>query len=255
MPVAVLPPNSTFARNLMRRSMPVHDRAERVPHPPFGYAVGSRSGPCRNRTYNLEIKSLLLCQIELTARRWAILEDPRGSVPTQSAAPDVTAARASSRESWIGKTRSRPVISKIFVMLSSVQTSASEPPAGRSRFTPPTRTPSVVESMNVAFERSTTICFLPDSISSTIRSLNSGAVYRSTSPPSSITWVASSISSSWMWKFTLLLVGRRYAASVRVGNLASLGLRLCPGPLELVRLELDLLPLVLGRQVDGLDRG
>ena len=32
------------------------------------------------------------------------------------------------------------------------------------------------ESMKVAFERSTTICFLPDSISSTMRSLNSGAV-------------------------------------------------------------------------------
>ena len=68
------------------------------------------------------------------------------------------------------------MISKIFVMFSSVQTSASEPPAGRRRFTPPTSTPSVVESMKVALERSTTICFLPDSISSTMRSLNSGAV-------------------------------------------------------------------------------
>jgi hypothetical protein len=83
---------------------------------------------------------------------------------------------ASSREGWIGKTRSNPVISKILVMFSSVQTSASDPPAGRSRFTPPTRTPSVVESMKVASERSTTICYLPPSISSTMRSLNSGAV-------------------------------------------------------------------------------
>ena len=42
------------------------------------------------------------------------------------------------------KTRSRPVISKIFVMLRSLQTSESWPSAERSRFTPPTSTPSVV---------------------------------------------------------------------------------------------------------------
>jgi hypothetical protein len=68
------------------------------------------------------------------------------------------------------------VISKILVMFWSVQTSDSEPPVGRRRFTPPTSTPSVVESMNVALERSTTSCFLPSSITCTRRSLNSGAV-------------------------------------------------------------------------------
>ena len=49
------------------------------------------------------------------------------------------------------KTRSRPVISKIFVMFRSLQTSESWPSFERSRFTPPTRTPRVVESMNVVF--------------------------------------------------------------------------------------------------------
>ena len=41
------------------------------------------------------------------------------------------------------------MISKIFVMLRSLQTSESWPSFVRSRLTPPTRTPSVVESMNV----------------------------------------------------------------------------------------------------------
>ena len=48
-------------------------------------------------------------------------------------------------------TRSRPVISKIFVMLRSLQTSESWPSFERRRLTPPTRTPSVVESMKVVF--------------------------------------------------------------------------------------------------------
>ena len=42
-------------------------------------------------------------------------------------------------------TRSRPVISKIFVMLRSLHTSESWPSFVRRRLTPPTRTPSVVE--------------------------------------------------------------------------------------------------------------
>src|SRR5919202_1682113 len=54
------------------------------------------------------------------------------------------------------KTRSRPVISKIFVMLRSLQTSESWPSFVRSRLTPPTSTPSVVESIKVVSEKSTT---------------------------------------------------------------------------------------------------
>src|SRR5436190_2279253 len=72
-----------------------------------------------------------------------------------------------------------------------------------------------------------------------------------------MTWVESSISWSWMWKFTLLLVGRvssqRFASQRNLA--AALGLRLRGRLLELVGLELYLLPLVLGREVDGLDRG
>ena len=46
------------------------------------------------------------------------------------------------------------MISKIFVMLRSLQTSESWPSFVRSRLTPPTSTPSVVESMNVVDEKS-----------------------------------------------------------------------------------------------------
>src|SRR4051812_48522755 len=70
-------------------------------------------------------------------------------------------------------------------------------------------------------------------------------------------WVALSISSSWMWKFTRLLVGR--GSSQRCASpenlAAALGLRLGRRLFELVDLELDLLPLVLRREVDGLDPG
>src|SRR5919204_2368530 len=68
-----------------------------------------------------------------------------------------------------------------------------------------------------------------------------------------MTWVAPSISSSWMWKFTVLLVGRGSSPALR--NLAALGRWLCRGPLQLVRLELHLLLLPLGREVHRLDRG
>jgi len=77
---------------------------------------------------------------------------------------------------WIAKTRSRPVISKIFVMLRSLQTSESWPSFVRRRLTPPTRTPSVVESMNVVFEKSTITCLPPWPITSRSCCLNSGAV-------------------------------------------------------------------------------
>src|SRR5581483_8121222 len=83
---------------------------------------------------------------------------------------------ASSRVSWIANTRSRPVISKIFVMLRSLQTSESWPSFVRSRLTPPTSTPSVVESMKVVELRSTTTCFPPWPITSRSCCLNSGAV-------------------------------------------------------------------------------
>src|SRR2546423_5721545 len=86
------------------------------------------------------------------------------------------------------KTRSRPVISKIFVMLRSLHTSESCPSFVRSRLTPPTSTPSVVESMNVVFEKSTITSFAPLEITSRSCCLNSGAVYRSTSPESAITY-------------------------------------------------------------------
>src|SRR6476620_4162348 len=101
------------------------------------------------------------------------------------------------------KTRSRPVISKIFVMLRSLQTSDSSPSVVRSRLTPPTRTPSVVESMNVVSVKSTTTCFPPLPITSSSCALNSGAVYRSTSPASEITYRSPSSCSVVISKFTL----------------------------------------------------
>ena len=83
---------------------------------------------------------------------------------------------ASSRVAWIVKTRSRPVISKIFVMLRSLQTSESWPSFVRNRLTPPTSTPRVVESMKVVSEKSTTTSFAPLPITSRSCCLNSGAV-------------------------------------------------------------------------------
>jgi len=85
------------------------------------------------------------------------------------------------------KTRSRPVISKILVMFRSLQTRESWPSFERRRFTPPTSTPSVVESMKVVFVKSTITSFPPWPITSSSCCLNSGAVYRSTSPASEMT--------------------------------------------------------------------
>src|SRR6476659_1168944 len=99
------------------------------------------------------------------------------------------------------KTRSRPVISKIFVMLRSLQTSDSSPSFVRSRLTPPTRTPSVVESMNVVSVKSTTTCFPPFPITSSSCALNSGAVYRSTSPASEMKYRSPSSFTVLMSKF------------------------------------------------------
>src|SRR4051812_40439981 len=102
-------------------------------------------------------------------------------------------------------------------MLRSLQTSDSCPSLVRSRLTPPTRTPSVVESMNVVFVKSTTTCLPPWPITSSSCCLNSGAVYRSTSPASEMTYVSSEMRSVLMSKFmgpparirvSLLLGGR-----------------------------------------------
>jgi hypothetical protein len=68
------------------------------------------------------------------------------------------------------------VISKIFVMLRSLETRESWPSFVRRRLTPPTRTPSVVESMNVVLEKSTTTDLAPWLMTSSSCYLNSGAV-------------------------------------------------------------------------------
>src|SRR6266705_2660622 len=98
-------------------------------------------------------------------------------------------------------TRSSPVISKILVMLRSLHTSDSWPSFVRNRLTPPTRTPSVVESMNVVSLKSTITCFPPWPMTSRSCCLNSGAVYRSTSPASEITYASSPNCSVLMSKF------------------------------------------------------
>ncbi len=99
------------------------------------------------------------------------------------------------------KTLSSPVISKIFVMLRSLQTSESWPSFVRSRLTPPTRTPSVVESMKVVPLKSTTTSLPPCPITSSSCCLNSGAVYRSTSPVSEMTYASPLSCSVLMSKF------------------------------------------------------
>jgi hypothetical protein len=76
----------------------------------------------------------------------------------------------------MSKTLFKPVISKIFVMLRSLQTSESRPPFGRSRFTPPTSTPRVVESMKVVSLKSTITSLPPRPMTSSSCCLNSGAV-------------------------------------------------------------------------------
>ena len=58
----------------------------------------------------------------------------------------------------------------------------------RRRFTPPTSTPRVVESMNVVFVKSTITFLPPFEITSSSCCLNSGAVSRWTSPASEMTY-------------------------------------------------------------------
>src|SRR5438132_8565173 len=86
-------------------------------------------------------------------------------------------------------------------MLRSLQTSESCPSLVRSRLTPPTSTPRVVESMNVVSLKSTITCLPPCPITSSNCCLNSGAVYRSTSPASEITKASSPSCSVLMSKF------------------------------------------------------
>ena len=62
-----------------------------------------------------------------------------------------------STELWIGKTLVSPVILKILRIFSWVQTSWSEPSWLRTRLSPPTSTPSPVESRKSTFSRSTTM--------------------------------------------------------------------------------------------------
>src|SRR5215210_5482451 len=76
-------------------------------------------------------------------------------------------------------------------MFRSLQTRESWPSLVRNRLTPPTSTPSVVESMKVVSLRSTTTSRPPWSITSSSCCLNSGAVYRSTSPAREITYCSS----------------------------------------------------------------
>ena len=89
------------------------------------------------------------------------------------------AARASSRSACSEKTRSSSVISKMRRMCGSAQTMLTLPPEGRSRLTAPSRTPSVIESMKVASDRSTTRPVAPPSRAAVIASRSSGAVWRS----------------------------------------------------------------------------
>src|SRR4029079_4503936 len=154
------------------------------------------------------------------------------------------------------KTRSRPVISKIFVMLRSLHTSDSSPSFVRRRLTPPTRTPRVVESMNVVSVKSTTTCVPPLPITSSSCALNSGAVYRSTSPRSEITSRSPSSCSVLISKFTLVpLELSRFCAvsprreSLTLGRRAErLDLLARVGGVRVVRRELD-------EELVGGDRG
>src|SRR4051812_37126925 len=86
-------------------------------------------------------------------------------------------------------------------MFRSLQTRESWPSFERRRLTPPTSTPSVVESMNVVSVKSTTTSLPPCPITSSNCCLNSGAVYRSTSPASEMTYDSPPSCSVLMSKF------------------------------------------------------
>src|SRR5215213_1520173 len=83
---------------------------------------------------------------------------------------------ASLTELWIGNTLVRPVMRKILRIFSWVQTSWSEPSWLRTRFRPPTSTPSPVESRKSTFSRSTMMLCEPSLTSSISFSRSFGAV-------------------------------------------------------------------------------
>src|ERR1700749_1732138 len=66
------------------------------------------------------------------------------------------AAMASSTVLWMPNTLVSPVILKILRMRSCVHTRSREPSCARTRFSPPTSTPSPVESRNSTFSMLTT---------------------------------------------------------------------------------------------------
>src|SRR5262249_22079183 len=114
----------------------------------------------------------------LSVFRWGLL----GARNRQS-----LACTASSTEVWIGNTLVRPVIRKILRMRSWLQTRRSEPSWARTRFRPPTSTPSPVESRKSTPSMSTTRWKFPSFTSSTSCSRSLGAVYTSISPPTRTT--------------------------------------------------------------------
>src|SRR5215475_2945748 len=128
-------------------------------------------------------------------------------------------------------------------MLRSLQTSESWPSFVRSRFTPPTRTPSVVESMNVVSVKSTTTSVPPWPITSSSCCLNSGAVYRSTSPVSEMTYASPLSCSVLMSKF---MCGNPPKSSIRPR-------RADPG--ESIRAAGAAIPLAAGLVAAGVDLG
>ena len=87
--------------------------------------------------------------------------------------------------------RSRSVISKTLRTSGSPQAIASSPPSGRRRLTAPISVPSVVESMNVAEDRSTSTRVEPPSMAALSAAFSVGAVERSASPLTLTTLTAS----------------------------------------------------------------
>src|SRR6266498_3477244 len=105
-----------------------------------------------------------------------------GAVSARNHAPETGSFSASSTEPWMANALFKPVMSKIFRILSCVATMARLPSRFLIRFRPSTRTPSPVESRKSTFSMSTTIRVAPPSTRSTIVWRSRGAVYTSISP-------------------------------------------------------------------------
>ena len=108
-----------------------------------------------------------------------LLRDPR---------VDFTSFTGSTRVGRIVKIWSSPVISKVLAMLRSVLTIVRTPSRVRRRLTAPISTPRAVESRNEVSVRSTTIRVRPPSTAAARADLSSGAVKRSISPATAMTW-------------------------------------------------------------------